>query len=346
MYRHWRLRVYHPVGDADIEVPPDVLVALRAAGAELVPVTTAQRASSVLQLGRTWRFLVAVDPSVDRYIVRDADAPLTSREEAAVAEWAASGAPFHSMRDHPVHTQYALEWNQPLMAGMWGGVRGALGDEFAVALSRSPDVAAAVRADGDYLADQIFLAAHVWPAALRTGVFVHDSHACDDPATGAQPFPTRRIGDEHVGHVVLASGAWRFDDVRPLRHAAAAAARCEPEGDEQGRALQAAVDRYGVAVHIASPEDGVVVSGPRVPLEYHIHLGSTSPEGIKDWGLCWDTGARPTCVRLDGPEEMPALVFTRCDERAVSVWLEDGDGAAVGPRARAVVRFGGAWCPE
>ena len=51
-------------------------------------------------------------------------------------------------------------------------------------------------------------------------------------------------------------------------------------------------------------------------------------------------------ARLDGPEEMPALVFTRCDERAVSVWLEDGDGAAVGPRARAVVRFGGAWCPE
>lgn len=345
VYRNWRLRVYHPVGDGDAEVPPDALAALREAGAELHPVMKPAREDSVLQLGMAWRFLVAVDPNVDRYVVRDADAPLTLREEAAVAEWAASGAPFHSMRDHPVHTQYALEWGQPLMGGMWGGVRGALGDAFAAALSGSPDVAAAVRADGDYMADQKFLAAHAWPVALQTGVLVHDSHACDDPTTGARRFPTRRVGDEHVGHAVLANGAWRFDDVRPLREAAAEG--CEPEEGEEGRDLQAEADRYGVAVHIASPKDGMAVFGPHVPLEYHIHLGAgTSLRSLEDSRVCYAIGttAEATCVGLGKPE-VPELVFSGCDEQTVAVWLEPGAGGVAPPPATAVVRFfDGAWC--
>jgi hypothetical protein len=40
--------------------------------------------------GMFWRFLVAEDDAVDRYIVRDSDSRLNAREAAAVAEWMAS----------------------------------------------------------------------------------------------------------------------------------------------------------------------------------------------------------------------------------------------------------------
>eukprot|EP00804_Cyclotella_cryptica_P025471 CCRYP_011979-RB/>CCRYP_011979-RB protein AED:0.02 eAED:0.02 QI:717/1/1/1/1/1/2/1223/81 len=36
---------------------------------------------------RTWRFLVALDPEVNAYIIRDIDSRLNLREKAAVFEW-------------------------------------------------------------------------------------------------------------------------------------------------------------------------------------------------------------------------------------------------------------------
>jgi len=50
-----------------------------------------------------WRFSVAGDDSVDRYIVRDVDSRLNARERFAVEEWIVSGNPLHLMRDHPYH---------------------------------------------------------------------------------------------------------------------------------------------------------------------------------------------------------------------------------------------------
>ncbi len=37
--------------------------------------------------GMFWRFLVADDPQVDRFIVRDSDSRLNARDAYAVAEW-------------------------------------------------------------------------------------------------------------------------------------------------------------------------------------------------------------------------------------------------------------------
>jgi hypothetical protein len=66
-----------------------------------------------------WRFLVADDDSVDRFIVRDADSRLNAREAAAVLEWVQSGSSCHIMRDHPNHVQI-------MNGGMWGGTKGML----------------------------------------------------------------------------------------------------------------------------------------------------------------------------------------------------------------------------
>ena len=49
------------------------------------------------------RFMVADDPLVDRFMIRDIDSRLGPRDAAAVQEWIASRYSVHSMRDHPMH---------------------------------------------------------------------------------------------------------------------------------------------------------------------------------------------------------------------------------------------------
>lgn len=89
-----------------------------------------------------WRFLVYDDPSVARFVVRDADSRLNLREAAAVAQWVASGTAFHSMRDHP-------NQNRPFNGGMWGalGPRRRRADPRAAAAG--PGEAAGVSAGGE-----------------------------------------------------------------------------------------------------------------------------------------------------------------------------------------------------
>ncbi len=63
-----------------------------------------------------WRFLIADDLTVDRFLIRDADSRylftiaasihfdrFSMRELHAVNEWIASGKQLHVMRDHPYH---------------------------------------------------------------------------------------------------------------------------------------------------------------------------------------------------------------------------------------------------
>jgi hypothetical protein len=68
----------------------------------------------------SWRFLVATDMNVERYVVRDIDVHLSLREQAAVDEWIESQKKFHVMRGLPSHSHYAMS------GGMWGGTRDAL----------------------------------------------------------------------------------------------------------------------------------------------------------------------------------------------------------------------------
>jgi len=68
----------------------------------------------------SWRFLVASDPNIERYVIRYIDSRLSRREKLAVDEWIASGKQFHVMRDHPSHSNYAMR------GGMWGGTHEAI----------------------------------------------------------------------------------------------------------------------------------------------------------------------------------------------------------------------------
>jgi hypothetical protein len=150
----WTCRFY-----VDDSVPQDVLTRLAGAGAQLVRVSDAdQQALS----GLMWRFLVMDDPAVDRFLVRDADSLISTREAAAVEAWVASGQWFHLMRDYFSHTEL-------LLAGMWGGCAGVF--------PNLREAMAAFVSQGQYLGarvvDQHFLRACVWPT-LRQSVLSHD----------------------------------------------------------------------------------------------------------------------------------------------------------------------------
>lgn len=176
----WECRFY-----VDEQVPEGVLRRLQSAGAQCVPM----RRDEVADLDPLmWRFLVLADPQVDRFLIRDADSVISTREQAAVQAWIDSGRAFHLMRDYFTHSEL-------LLAGMWGGCTGSW-----------PDIRALMGQflrEGRYLsarvADQHFLRQQVWPT-VRRSVLSHD------PVfgfMGAQDFPPHAPhgqGDDfHVG---------------------------------------------------------------------------------------------------------------------------------------------------
>ena len=182
LYPGWRCRFY-----CDDTVPASVRAGLIAAGAHVVMMPPSQR----LFEGLFWRFQVANDPAVDRYLLRDCDSLLNLRERRAVAAWIDSGKHFHVMRDFFSHSELML-------AGMWGGVKGALP---ALPPRYDPyldDVAKAANCD------QKFLREAVWPT-VRHSVCTHDRLF---QVLDAQPFPADAIlpAGRHVGENMT---AWR-----------------------------------------------------------------------------------------------------------------------------------------
>ena len=147
-----------------------------------------------------WRFLVADDMDVTRFIVRDADSRLSERDSAAVAAWMRTDAAVHCIRDHPAHSAH------PMLGGMWGGrprqLAGVLWTPWKDLMKGYKD---------DYAMDMYLLGKTIWPKIQRH-VYCHDSVSCDDwPNT--HPFPVPRVGTEHVGQVFDAHGIPRMKDV-------------------------------------------------------------------------------------------------------------------------------------
>jgi hypothetical protein len=171
----WVCRFY-----VDATVPADVLRRLRAKGAQVVQVDEETR-TQIHPL--MWRFLVADDPSVSRFAVRDADSLIGPREAAAVSAWLESDSCFHIMRDWPSHCELML-------AGLWGGCTGAIPsmrDEIIDFLQKDKYASSHV--------DQYFLRNRIWPTA-RQSVLSHDSQFT---FPGNQPFPV--VPDAPVGGV-------------------------------------------------------------------------------------------------------------------------------------------------
>ncbi len=171
LYPGWTGRFY-----VDDSVPAAVRQELVRAGAQVMRVGGLAREP----YGTLWRFLVADDETVDRFILRDADSLLNTRERVAVDAWIESRRHFHVMRDHYDHSELVL-------AGMWGAVRGALPPM----LQTIGAWFTASRQIIGRTADQEFLREMLWPT-IRQSVLTHDSQFAfgerrDFPAVGGLP---------------------------------------------------------------------------------------------------------------------------------------------------------------
>ncbi|WP_019502478.1 tetratricopeptide repeat protein [Pseudanabaena sp. PCC 6802] len=177
LYPGWRCRFY-----VDDTVPSDTCAALTHAGAEVVMMERHQRSTD----GLFWRFLVAEDPNVTRFLIRDCDSVINIRERLAVGEWLDSHCHFHIMRDCTSHTDLVL-------AGMWGGVSGILPP-----LARLLEGFSYKTLTESRVADQIFLGRIVWPL-IKPSCSIHDRlyrvfGSRDFPA-GAELLPGHHVGE-------------------------------------------------------------------------------------------------------------------------------------------------------
>lgn len=185
IYPGWSMRVYH-----DSSVPVEVLSRLEQLGVELRDM----RNSSLNKM--TWRFLVASDPNLTHWCVRDVDARLSQREKVCVDAWLASGKKAHVIRDHPSHTQV-------IPGGMWCGTSAVMPELERILTLNS--------VANSYNADQRFLKQFVWPR-LRTSVLQHVSFGCKH-FSGSMPIPVSRIGLEHVGSVFVGGNIRKIDTI-------------------------------------------------------------------------------------------------------------------------------------
>lgn len=176
----WTCRFY-----VDDSVPDHVLQRLRRAGASVLTMSAQDKDELS---GLMWRFLVMEDLNVDRFLLRDADSLISTREAAAVEAWLQSGKWFHLMRDYYSHTEL-------LLAGMWGGCTG-------VFKNLRADMVAFIR-DGQYLGqrvvDQHFLRVVIWPT-MRQSLLSHDSVFGFYDGQNFPPHEPHGLGDDfHVG---------------------------------------------------------------------------------------------------------------------------------------------------
>ena len=162
----WTIRLYH-----DTSVEQDYLRELANRGVQLRPMSLPPGQPVHRKL--LWRFDVIADPTVQRFLIRDADSLLTVKERVAVDAWLASHYHFHTMRDWYTHTDL-------LLAGMWGGVGNILPSAASLMQHYS-----GWRVENDHV-DQDVLSETVWPI-VRNHILIHDSIFTG--TLGSVPFP-------------------------------------------------------------------------------------------------------------------------------------------------------------
>ncbi len=127
-----------------------------------------------------WRFIVADEPDLERFIVRDTDSRFNARERSAVDEWIESELPFHVMADHPAH------W-LPMGGGLWGATGGVIKGMRKLILDSNLASEPYIRHKG-YNQDQVFLQRYILPLA-KGKILRHDS-CCRQLYPWAKPFPS------------------------------------------------------------------------------------------------------------------------------------------------------------
>jgi tetratricopeptide (TPR) repeat protein len=172
----WRVRFY-----VDDTVPAEFAQLAAQLDAEVVY----EPANAMLRQKLCWRFKIAEDPQVGRFLVRDVDSVLGVREFLAVQAWVESDRWFHVIRDWWTHTELVL-------AGLWSGVAGVLPPLTAMLAGY-----ASGRAETPNI-DQWFLRDHVW-GYLRHSCLVHDRLyrvLGSTPLPGPEPSGTYHVGQD------------------------------------------------------------------------------------------------------------------------------------------------------
>lgn len=139
------------------DVPDHFTARAQALGAEILVVNDKGNSLN----GTFWRFFVADDPTVNKYIVRDVDSYISDEEIILINEWLISDKPFHIIRDFVTH-------NGLIMAGLWGGTSGYLPNVQKLTYDYINSLKSRSRYD-----DQSFLAKVIW-SYIRNHHLSHD----------------------------------------------------------------------------------------------------------------------------------------------------------------------------
>ena len=205
----WKLRMYVPHVKnltrrerKKMEVPHAVINHLKLLNVEIILIDPSATKINPMM----WRFLIGNDNTVDRFIVRDVDSRLITRDAVEVEKWIQSGKPFHCIRDHPFHSKY------PVSGGLWGAVTSNL----SVYLKNTTFSYTLTRYSSNFFQDMIFLKEAVWPNVKHVS-YCSDSFSCKKWESSF-PFSTNRTEKlEIVGEVFDGNGKRRQHDVDAIR---------------------------------------------------------------------------------------------------------------------------------
>jgi len=151
-YPGWTMRVYHD--NEHLKSAP---------GLEMIYVGKADGC-----IGLYWRFRVAYDSVVDRWIVMDLDSRPNARSAQATNEWIDSGKPFHVIRDHKRH-------RKPIMGCYFGGVKNVVPNWEKLMDKWLKTCDPGNRKRGRYFkTDQFFLQKKIWPL-VKGRCLAHDN---------------------------------------------------------------------------------------------------------------------------------------------------------------------------
>lgn len=179
LFPKWRLRVYVAGNGTESRMLKILVKKMENSGVEVVRLRN--KTSSRLPPS-LWKYLIADDTSVKRFVVRDAMMRPSEREAAALEDWLQHEAPFYCIRDHPTHA------TQPLVSGLTGGMPLLLRNTTGISLRK---LMKGYKSEADFLRNSL------WPR-VKAFTFSHDSVSCTQ-WPGSHPFPVLRQENEFVG---------------------------------------------------------------------------------------------------------------------------------------------------
>lgn len=181
------LRDRFPAARVKIYITDDVPAPIRTQLATfpnvtLIPVKRYDKSGNMFD-----RFLTIDDDDCDIMFVRDADSRVHARDVACIEDFIASPIHMlHIIRDHYYH-------RLPIMGGMWGMRKPPMPLRPLIAEWRKNNQI-------EYMADQMFLATHIYPAFVHSAM-IHDRFHWGETPDKHTPFRIPIEGKLFIGQV-------------------------------------------------------------------------------------------------------------------------------------------------